>query len=48
MGPRYPGGPRPGVRMPQMGPEFGGVSVIEYSNGGGELICFIFICFVWE
>ncbi|XP_032793600.1 single-stranded DNA-binding protein 3 isoform X3 [Daphnia magna] len=25
MGPRYPGGPRPGsVRMPQMGPEFGG------------------------
>ena len=26
MGPRYPGGPRPGVRMPQMGPEFGGVS----------------------
>lgn len=26
MGPRYPGGPRPGsVRMPQMGPEFGGV-----------------------
>ena len=25
-GPRYPGGPRPGVRMPQMGPDFGGVS----------------------
>nr|CAH0107526.1 unnamed protein product [Daphnia galeata] len=25
MGPRYPGGPKPGsVRMPQMGPEFGG------------------------
>lgn len=26
MGPRYPAGPRPGVRMPQMGNEFNGVS----------------------
>lgn len=26
MGPRYPAGPRPGVRMPQLGNEFNGVS----------------------
>lgn len=26
MGPRYPAGPRPGVRMPQIGNEFNGVS----------------------
>lgn len=26
MGPRYPAGPRPGVRMPQMGNDFNGVS----------------------
>ena len=26
MGPRYPGAPRAGVRMPQMGNEFNGVS----------------------
>lgn len=26
MGPRYPTGPRPGVRMPQMGGDFNGVS----------------------
>lgn len=25
MGPRYPAGPRPGVRMPQMGNDFNGV-----------------------
>lgn len=27
MGPRYPAGPRPGVRMPQMGNDFNGVSI---------------------
>lgn len=26
MGARYPGGPRPGVRMPQIGSDFSGVS----------------------
>lgn len=25
MGPRYPAGPRPGVRMPQIGSDFNGV-----------------------
>lgn len=25
-GPRYPAGPRPGVRMPQIGSDFNGVS----------------------
>lgn len=29
MGPRYPSGPRPGVRMPQMGNDFNGVSVFH-------------------
>lgn len=28
MGPRYPAGPRPGVRMPQIGSDFNGVSVL--------------------
>lgn len=28
MGPRYPAGPRPGVRMPQMGNDFNGVCII--------------------
>lgn len=28
MGPRYPPGPRPGVRMPQMGNDFNGVRII--------------------
>lgn len=33
MGPRYPAGPRPGVRMPQMGNDFNGVSNMEiYSS----------------
>lgn len=34
MGPRYPGGPRPGVRMPpQMGNDFNGVTeFIMYNN----------------
>lgn len=38
MGPRYPAGPRPGVRMPQMGNDFNGVSLtislqyIRYCN----------------
>lgn len=27
MGPRYPAGPRPGVRMPQMGNDFNGVNI---------------------
>lgn len=30
MGPRYPAGPRPGVRMPQMGNDFNGVSIWEF------------------
>lgn len=29
MGPRYPAGPRPGVRMPQMGNDFNGVCIIS-------------------
>lgn len=28
MGPRYPAGPRPGVRMPQIGSDFNGVSIV--------------------
>jgi hypothetical protein len=28
MGPRYPAGPRPNVRMPQMGNDFNGVSFL--------------------
>lgn len=32
MGPRYPpGGPRPGVRLPQMGSDFNGVSPFDLS-----------------
>ena len=31
MGPRYPAGPRPGVRMPQMGNDFNGVCIIILS-----------------
>lgn len=27
MGPRYPGGPRPGIRMSQLGNDFNSVSV---------------------
>ena len=38
MGPRYPGGPRPGVRMPQMGPEFGGVSSLHHFIDNNQLI----------
>ena len=30
-GPRYPPGPRPGVRMPQMGGDFNGVSIYSIS-----------------
>lgn len=37
MGPRYPAGPRPGVRMPQIGSDFNGVSVLLKIQ---ELICF--------
>lgn len=33
MGPRYPAGPRPGVRMPQLGNEFNGVSSVRSNNG---------------
>lgn len=32
MGPRYPAGPRPGVRMPQIGSDFNGVSFLSLST----------------
>lgn len=49
MGPRYPAGPRPGVRMPQIGNEFNGVSrnwqffpqwVIEYKMKDWKLFLY--------
>lgn len=54
MGPRYPAGPRPSVRMPQIGSDFNGVST-DYelftsrwtSREGTFMIANVFLFFLW-